>query len=112
MNSLIERIKLLASITDDSSDEILTIHIENSINAIIVYLNNPKLSPEEVIHNYPNAIIQLVKRQFCADSQGLNGITSMSQGNRSVSYSDAMTLAYTIDDSIKALLPRPYARLF
>jgi hypothetical protein len=112
MNSLIGRIKILASIKDDSSDEMITIHIENSINAIIVYLNNPKLSPEEVIHNYPNAIIQLVKRQFCADTQGLNGVTSMTQGSRSESYSDAMTLAYTIDDSIKALLPKPYARLF
>ena len=58
------------------------------------------------------AIIQLVKRQFCADTQGLNGVTSMTQGSRSVSYSDAMTLSYTIDDSIKALLPKPYARLF
>jgi hypothetical protein len=36
----------------------------------------------------------------------------MSQGSRSVSYSDAITSAYTIDDSIKALLPKPYARLF
>ena len=112
MNSLIEKIKILASIQDDSSDEMLRIHIENSINAIIVYLNNPNLSIEEVIHNYPNAIIQLVKRQFEADTQGLNGVTSMSQGSRSVSYSDAITLAYTIDDSIKALLPKPYARLF
>ena len=90
MNSLIEKIKILASIEDDSNDEVLRIHIENSINAII----------------------QLVKRQFEADTQGLNGVTSMTQGSRSVSYSDAITLSYTIDDSIKALLPKPYARLF
>ena len=112
MNSLIERIKLLASIEDDSSDEILRIHIENSINAILIYLNNPKLSIEEIIHNYPNAIIQLAKRQFCADKEGVSGVTSMSQGSRSVSYSDAISLSYAIDDSIKALLPKPYARLF
>lgn len=112
MNSLIERIKILASIKDDSNDEVIGIHIENSINAILVYLNNPKLTAEEVMLDYPNAIIQLVKRQLCADIQGLNGVTSMTQGSRSVSYSDAMTYSYTIDDSIKALLPRPYARLF
>ena len=112
MNSLIERIKILASISDDSSDEELIIHIENSINAIIVYLNHPSISAEEVIHNYPNAIIQLVKRQYNSDKNNLEGVTSISQGSRSISYSSAMSLSYTIDDSIKSLLPKPYVRLF
>lgn len=112
MNSLIEKIKILASIQDDSCDEELTIHVENSINAILVYLNHPSISREEVVHNYPNAIIQLVKRQYEADAQGLNGVTSMSQGSRSISYSSAISLSYTIDDSIKSLLPKPYVRLF
>lgn len=112
MNSLIEKIKILASIEDDSSDEELRIHIENSINAIIVYLGHPSISTEEVIHNYPNAIIQLVKRQYTTEKNKLEGITSMTQGNRSVSYSSAVSLSYTIDDSIKSLLPKPYVRLF
>ena len=112
MNSLIEKIKILASITDDSNDEELTIHVENSINAILVYLNHPSISAEEVIHNYPNAIIQLVKRQYNSDKNGLEGVTSMSQGSRSISYSSAVSLSYTIDDSIKSLLPKPYVRLF
>ena len=112
MNSLIERIKILASISDDSNDEELIIHIENSINAILVYLNHPSISAEEVIHNYPNAIIQLVKRQYNSDKNGLEGVTSMSQGSRSISYSNAIALSYTIDDSIKSLLPKPYVRLF
>lgn len=112
MNNLIERIKLLASIEDDSKDEILKIHINNSINAILVYLNNPKLTIEGVIHNYPNAIIQLVKRQYESNENNITGITSMSQGSRSVTYSEATTLSYTIDDAIKSLLPKPYVRLF
>lgn len=112
MNSLIKKIKLLASIEDDTNDEIIRIHIDNAINAILVYLNNPKLTVEEVIHNYPNAVIQLSKRQFCAESEGLSGVKSITQGNRSISYSDATTLSYSIDDSIKAILPKPYVGLF
>jgi hypothetical protein len=112
MNEILEKIKILASIVDDANDEILQLHIENSINAILVYLNHPNLTQEEIINNYPNAIIQLVKRQYTIEEQGLVGVTSMKQGNRSVSYSDAINLPYTIDESIKTLLPKPYVRLF
>lgn len=114
MNSILNKLKVLMSIAwdDDSKDEILKIHINNSINAILVYLNNPKISVEEVLHNYPNAVIQLAKRQYESNENNATGITSMSQGSRSVTYSEAVTLSYTIDDAIKSLLPKPYVRLF
>jgi hypothetical protein len=112
MNSLLIKLKLLLPITDESKDELLKLHINNSIQSILVYLNNPKLSPEEIIHNYPNAILQLAKRQYSAESNGLAGISSITQGRRSITYAQATTLSYTIDDSIKTLLPKPYARLF
>lgn len=130
MNELIERIKMLASVEGDADNEIIQLHIENSINAIIVYLNNPKWFPnkpgmsdkdkekenerinEEIIGNYPSAIIHLAKRQYVAEKEHLTGVSSMSQGSRSISYASAISFPYSIDDTIKALLPRPFLRLF
>jgi hypothetical protein len=112
MNELIERIKILASVEGDADDEILQLHIENSINAIYVYLNNPKLSNEDIIENYPSAIIHLAKRQYVAEKEHLTGVSSMSQGSRSISYASAISFPYSIDDTIKALLPRPFLRLY
>lgn len=112
MNQLLEKIKIIASIKDDEHDEILRIHIDNSINAIMVYLNNPSLTIEKIICNYPNAIIQLVKRQYVAEKEHLTGVSSMSQGSRSISYASAISSPYSIDDTIKALLPRPFLRLY
>lgn len=112
MNDLIERMKLLASVEGYADDEIIQLHIENSINAIFVYLNNPNLSVEEIIEKYPNAILQLAKRQYVAEKEHLTGVSSMSQGSRSISYASAISFPYSIDDTIKALLPKPYLRLF
>ena len=112
MTDLIERMKLLASVEGYADDEIIQLHIDNSINAIFVYLNNPNLSIEDIIEKYPNAILQLAKRQYVAEKEHLTGVSSMSQGSRSISYASAISFPYSIDDTIKALLPKPYLRLF
>ena len=112
MQSILKALKKLLSIEDNKEDDVLSIHIDNSIRSILVYLNNPKFTPDDLINNFPNAIIQLAMRQYRAIKDDSMGISSITQGSRSISYSDALSVPYTIDDSIKALLPKPYARLF
>ena len=112
MQSRLKALKKLLSIEDNKEDDVLSIHIDNSIRSILVYLNNPKFTPDDLINNFPNAIIQLAMRQYRAIKDDSMGISSITQGSRSISYSDALSVPYTIDDSIKALLPKPYARLF
>lgn len=112
MQSILKALKRLLSIEDNNEDDVLSIHIDNSIRSIMVYLNNPKFTPDDLINNFPNAIIQLAMRQYRAIKDDSMGISSITQGSRSITYADSLSTPYTIDDSIKALLPKPYARLF
>lgn len=112
MQSILKTLKRLLSIEDNKEDDVLSIHIDNSIRSIMIYLNNPKFTPDDLINNFPNAIIQLAMRQYRAIKDDSMGISSITQGNRSITYADSLSTPYAIDDSIKALLPKPYARLF
>lgn len=112
MQGILKTLKKLLSIDNIEEDDVLSIHIDNSIRSIMVYLNNPKFTPEDIINNYPNAILQLAMRQYRAIKDDSMGISSITQGSRSITYADSLSAPYAIDDSIKALLPKPYARLF
>lgn len=112
MQNILKALKKLLSIEGNKEDDVLSIHIDNSIRSILVYLNNPKFTPDDLINNFPNAIIQLAMRQYRAIKDDSMGISSITQGNRSITYADSLSTPYAIDDSIKALLPKPYARLF
>ena len=112
MKDLLNNIKLLTNNNNSNNDNLINLHIDNSINAIYTYLNNPNLTNTDILTLYPNAIMQLVIRQLQAQEKGSIGISSITQGSRSISYSSEAQMPYMIDESIKSLLPKPYARVF
>ena len=91
---MLELMKLLLGITDNSKDTILNFYIEKSILAIKNY-SCLETIPEE----YNNAIVDLAI--YFYKHKDKIGITSMTQGSRSQSLVDS------IPNSIKACLPKP-----
>ena len=80
------------------TDETMTSHfINKAILAITKYLNNPNIDVEE---EYSIAVVELARYYY--NNKNADGIASMSQGGRSVTYSTSNS---EIPDSIKALLP-------
>ena len=80
------------------TDETMTSHfINKAILAITKYLNNPNIDVEE---EYSIAVVELARYYY--NNKNADGIASMSQGGRSVTYSTSKS---EIPDSIKALLP-------
>lgn len=91
---MLELMKLLLGITDNSKDTILNFYIEKSILAIKNY-SCLETIPEE----YNNAIVDLAI--YFYKHKDKIGITSMTQDSRSQSLVDS------IPNSIKAILPKP-----
>lgn len=85
--------------TQDELDQIAIISIRN-------YLNKPSLTDENIKSEFPLAIKKIVTNISVVDKR--NGVKSVSQGARSVTYSDSQTY---ITDDIKLLLPRPFVKM-
>lgn len=82
-----------------------------AIRIVYNYLNDDNLTDDDILEKYKDVIIELTYRYFKSSKIGSYGVTSMTQGQRSISYSDTLTNPMVIDDEIKALLPLPKVRL-
>jgi hypothetical protein len=85
--------------------------IENiCVQAIKEYLNKP-LTDEEVKSEYRVALMYMIEEAKEILKNTKSGISSISQGSQSISY-DSTVQAFRINESVKALLPKPSIRLF
>lgn len=85
----------------------LSIDEKKAIAVIRNYLN-VDWEDNYVLTNYDFVVDQII--QNSKNSNGTN-IKSMSEGNQSVTYKDNSG-PWTITDDIKAMLPKPYIKLF
>lgn len=88
----------------------LTIEQKKSIAVIRNYLNvdSDIWTDEVILSEYDFVVDQLIENAKTAKS---SDIKSVSEGNQSISYKDNSG-AWTITDDIKAMLPKPYIKLF
>ena len=85
--------------------------IENiCVQAIKEYLNKP-LTDEEVKSEYRVALMYMIEEAKEILKNTKSGISSISQGSQSISY-DSTVQAFRVNESVKALLPKPSIRLF
>lgn len=85
----------------------LTIEEKKSISVIRNYLN-VDWDDDYILSEYDFVVDQLIENSKIFKSAD---IKSISEGNQSVSYKDNSG-AWTITDDIKAMLPKPYIKLF
>jgi hypothetical protein len=105
---MLEDIKILLSITDDSKDNILNIYIRRAIKQIIGYKKNQTLINEAyVTTNYSDAVVDMVVKAY--QNKGKENVKSQTQGERSITYSDGST--FIITDSIENLIGYPYLKM-
>lgn len=104
---MLEDIKILLDIKDNSKDTILNIYIRKSTTLIKNYLNNPSFDDNYVQANFADAIIDIVVNAY--NTKGKENIKAMTQGARSVTYAD--NTAFCVTDSVANLLPIPYVRM-
>jgi len=92
------------------NDMELTIEQKKSIAVIRNYLNvdSDTWTDEIILSEYDFVVDQLIQNAKTAKS---SDIKSISEGNQSISYKDNSG-AWTITDDIKAMLPKPYIKLF
>lgn len=91
------------------SDSVINLYIKRAIYTIKNYLNNDRLTGEDVELLHSEAIVSLVVDAQRVETSGSKGIKSMSQGARSITYADEKS--FTITDDIKTLLPVPYVKM-
>lgn len=104
---MLEEIKALTDITDDSKDTLLNYLIEKAVLIISNYLREDKLAVKD---SYKIAIIELVLNAYnYQKSENSKGIKSMSQGQRSITFEESFKVAF--NDDVRALLPLPKVRL-
>ena len=85
--------------------------IENiCVQAIKEYLNKP-LTDEEVKSKYRVALMYMVEEAKEILKNSKTGVSSISQGSQSISY-DSTVQAFKVNESVKALLPKPSLKLF
>jgi hypothetical protein len=85
----------------------LTIEEKKSISVIRNYLN-VDWDDDYILSEYDFVVDQLIENSKIFKSAD---IKSISEGNQSISYKDNSG-AWTITDDIKAMLPKPYIKLF
>lgn len=93
----------------DANPNVLQLYIGYATKLLENYLNNPRLTFEDIQEKYSFAIVQIVGNAWEIKQRG-GQIKSITQGARSVTYLDGTAFAITSD--IASLLPRPFIRLF
>ena len=86
--------------------------IGQSITMIRKYLNYNDISDDEIIKNYPMAIILTsIDLNNCTNYKAKNGeIQSMTQGSRSITFNTSIQ-SYELSPQVKGMLPLPRMRL-
>lgn len=86
--------------------------IEQSITIIRKYLNYNDISDNEIIKNYPMAVILTsIDLNNCTNYKAKNGeIQSMTQGSRSITFNTSIQ-SYELSPQVKGMLPLPRMRL-
>ena len=83
---------------------------EICVQAIKEYLNRP-LTDEEIREKYRVALEVMVEETQDIIKNKTLGVTQVSQGSQSMSF-DSNVQAFKVNDTVKALLPKPYIKLF
>jgi hypothetical protein len=89
-------------------EEKFNLYIRRATTLIKNYLNNDSFTSEYIQTNYPDAIIEIVV--FAYKNKSKENIKSVTQGARSVTYTDGTIFAIT--ETVKQLLPSPYIRMY
>lgn len=105
---MLDKIKILNDISNDSLDNKLKIYIDIAKDLIKNYLNKDDLDNEVLENKYESAIIVIVSNAYQCKKKG--NIKSMTQGSRSVTYID--DTAFCINKDIADMLPAPYVNMF
>lgn len=92
---VLDDIKVLKNITDESKDAQINLLIRKAVTVIKNYLQ----SDIDAENLYPDAVIEYVI--FSLNKKGNEGLKQFSQGSRSGTYEDG------IPQTVKALLPLP-----
>ena len=83
--------------------------IENIVvEAIIKHLNNPKFNYSYVVANFTYAM-ELGIEEFKERLKQPSNVVSMSEGGRSITFKNDVDI---LSDNVKALLPKPYIRMW
>lgn len=83
--------------------------IENIVvEAIIKYLNNPKFDYYYILDNYSDAI-ELAVEEFKEKLKQPLNVISMTEGGRSITFKNNVGI---LSENVKALLPKPYIRMW
>ena len=96
---VLDDIKIVLGINGAIKDSLLNIYIRKATTLIVSYMNDPLTD----VNLYPDAVIEYVT--ICINKKGNEGIKQGSQGSRSQTYGN------DLPDSVKALLPPPFARM-
>lgn len=111
---MIDDIKTLLGIEDNSRDGILNIYIRRAVTLIKGYLNNSRFDNAYIQDNFQDAIIELVYNAYIL--KGKENIQTETQGSRSITYKTVTSYAdgstFAITDTIANLLPMPYVRIY
>lgn len=91
----------------------LTMEEKMAIAVIRNYLNvdDSVWTNEYIMENYDFVIESIIKQAKEINSIKNLGVKSKTEGNQSITFSDNIE-AWSITDSIKNLLPKPFVKLF
>lgn len=103
---IIDDVKTLLEIKDDSKDGILNIYIQRASTLVLKYLNNDFFNIAYIQENFPEAIVELTYNAYLL--RGNENFVQKSEGSMSVTFKENFGM---IIDSVVNLLPLPYAKL-
>lgn len=92
----------------------LTIEQRKAISIIKNYLNvvdNIIWTNEYIMENYDFVVDQIIENANKLKSVKINGVSSMSESNQSMSFKDGVE-AWTITNDIASMLPKPFLKMF
>ncbi|MHC1683423.1 MAG: phage head-tail connector protein [Clostridiaceae bacterium] len=110
MPSVLDDIKTLLEILDNTKNDLLNLYIRKAKLVVKKYLNNNTFDDVYIETNFPDAIIELVVNAYNIKKNTKDGIKQEQQGSRNKVYKDD-TQTFVLNETIKNLLPIPYAKL-